>query len=239
MLDPAHVESLLKFIGVQQKHWKVAAERSVLASVRAFHFLHKVRFGGLSYATRSDLNSDNSDCERQHDSYDGAVAKRKSSGSRASLALGNTDSDLSADSEAEPRSTHRSPPKARRTLSTREADAWAGGDQSPSARTAPTGQSPCPDPHSSDPLPPKLEAAARNRTRWKRSYKRRSRAAHPTASAMHMAAQTPSTNTCSRASRKPLPKPKRWEHTNPLDSDQSPQGPQIPTSQLQCALCNR
>ena len=91
MLDPAHVESLLKFIGVQQKHWKVAAERSVLASVRAFHFLHKVRFGGLSYATRSDLNSDNSDCE-QDDSKDGEVAKRKSSESRASLTLGNTDS---------------------------------------------------------------------------------------------------------------------------------------------------
>jgi hypothetical protein len=70
MIDPAHVESLLKIIGVQQKHRKVAAERSALASVRAFHFLHKVRFGGLSYATRSDLNSDNSDCE-QDDNKDG------------------------------------------------------------------------------------------------------------------------------------------------------------------------
>jgi hypothetical protein len=76
----------------------VAAERSVLASVRAFHFLHKVRFGGLSYATRSDLNSDNSDCE-QDDSKDGEVAKRKSSESRVSLTLGNTDADSSADSE--------------------------------------------------------------------------------------------------------------------------------------------
>jgi hypothetical protein len=55
MLDPAHVESLLKFIGIQQKHWKVAAERSVLASVRSFHFLHKVRFGRLS--TQRDLIS--------------------------------------------------------------------------------------------------------------------------------------------------------------------------------------
>ena len=48
MINPAHVESLLKFIGIQQILWKVAVERSVLASVRAFHFLHKVRFGGLS-----------------------------------------------------------------------------------------------------------------------------------------------------------------------------------------------
>jgi hypothetical protein len=220
MLDPAHVESLLKFIGIQQKHWKVAAERSVLASVRAFHFLHKVRFGGLSYATRSDLNSDHSDCE-QDDSKDGEVAKRKSSESRVSLTLGNTDADSSADSDAEPRSTHRSPPKVRRTLPTREANAWAGGDQSPSAGAAPTGQSPCPAPNSSDPLPPK--AAARNRTRWKRPYKRHSRATRPTASVMHMTAQTPSTNTCSRASRKPFPKRKRWERTNTLDSDQSPQ----------------
>jgi hypothetical protein len=168
------------------------------------------------------------------------VAKRKSSGSRVSLALGNTDADSSADSEAEPRSTHRSPPKARRTLwslSTREANTWAGGRPNnfselvrPSAGTAPTGQPPCPDPNSSDTLPPK--AAARNRTRWKRPYKRGSRATRPTASAMHLTAQTPSTNTCSRASRKPLPKRKRWERTNTLDSDQSPQ---LPTSQLQFA----
>ncbi len=189
MIDPAHVESHLKFIGVQQKHWKVAAERSVLASVRAFHFLHKVRFGGLSNATRSDLNSYNSDCE-QDDSKDGAVAKRKFSGSRVSLAYGNTDSDSSADSQAEPRSTHRPPPKARRTLSTREANAWAVGDQSPSASTDPTGQPPCPGPTRRDPLPPKV--AARSRTGWKRPYKRRSRATRLTASAMHKAAQTSS-----------------------------------------------
>ncbi len=72
------------------------------------------------------------------------LAKRKSSGSRASLAHDNTDSDSSADSTAEPRSPHRTPPKARRTLSTREVNAWAVGDQSPSASTDPTvtGQTP-------------------------------------------------------------------------------------------------
>ncbi len=101
MLDPAHVESLLKSIGVQQKRWKVAAGRSALASVRAFHFLHSVRFGGLSCATRSDLDSDKSDCE-QDDSEDGEVAKRKSSESRVSPTLGNTDADSSADSDAQP-----------------------------------------------------------------------------------------------------------------------------------------
>ncbi len=46
---------LFKFIGVQQKHWKVAAERSVLTSVRAFHFLHKCASGGSP--TQRDLIS--------------------------------------------------------------------------------------------------------------------------------------------------------------------------------------
>jgi hypothetical protein len=40
VIDPAHVESLLKFFGLQRTHWKVVVERLLLASVRAFHFLH-------------------------------------------------------------------------------------------------------------------------------------------------------------------------------------------------------
>jgi hypothetical protein len=202
----------------------VAAGRSVLASVRAFHSLHKVRFGGLFNATRSDLNSDNSDCE-QDDSKDGAVAKRKSSGSRASLAHDNTDSDSSADSKAEPRSTQRSSPKACRTLSTREANAWAVGDHSPSASTDPTGQIPCPAVTRYHPK--QLQGAEQDEN----AHKRRNRATRPTASAMHQAAKTSSIITCSSASRK-LPKWKRWERNNTLDSDQSSQ---LPTNQLQCA----
>jgi hypothetical protein len=64
MIDPVHVESLLKFIGNQRKHWKVAVERSVLVSVRAFHYFHKVRFGGLSIAVGPDLDPGNSDSEQ-------------------------------------------------------------------------------------------------------------------------------------------------------------------------------
>jgi hypothetical protein len=41
MIDPLHVHSLLKFAEIQQKHWKTAVERTVLASVRAFHYLHR------------------------------------------------------------------------------------------------------------------------------------------------------------------------------------------------------
>ncbi len=44
MIDPSHVESLLKFLDIQRKHWRVAVERIALSSVRAFRFLQKVRF---------------------------------------------------------------------------------------------------------------------------------------------------------------------------------------------------
>ena len=46
MIDFSHVQSLLKFLDIQRKHWQIAIEQTALASVRAFHFLHKVRFGG-------------------------------------------------------------------------------------------------------------------------------------------------------------------------------------------------
>ena len=60
-IDPPLIESLLKFLGVQRKHWPVAVEKTVIASVWAFHFLHKVSFGGLSAKIRPDLDSENSD----------------------------------------------------------------------------------------------------------------------------------------------------------------------------------
>ena len=42
LIDLVHLESALKFLDVDRKSWKLAVERTVLASVRAFHFLHKV-----------------------------------------------------------------------------------------------------------------------------------------------------------------------------------------------------
>ncbi len=42
MIDSSHVDSLLQFLGIERKHWRVAAEQTALACVRAFHFLHKV-----------------------------------------------------------------------------------------------------------------------------------------------------------------------------------------------------
>ncbi len=55
MTDLFHVESLLKFQGIQRKLWHRAIELTVLASVQAFHFLHKARFGGLLEVGRPDL----------------------------------------------------------------------------------------------------------------------------------------------------------------------------------------
>ncbi len=46
MIDSSHVESLLKFLDIPRKHCHVAIKKIALASVQAFNFLHKVRFGG-------------------------------------------------------------------------------------------------------------------------------------------------------------------------------------------------
>ena len=77
MINPLHVHSLLKFAEIHHKHWKTAVERSVLASVRAFHFLHRVRFGGLPETVRSDLDPDCND-SRSDNEEEGARPKRLS-----------------------------------------------------------------------------------------------------------------------------------------------------------------
>ncbi len=61
MINPLHVHSLLKFAEIPHKHWKTAVERTVLASVRAFLFRHRVRFGGLPETVRSDIDPDYND----------------------------------------------------------------------------------------------------------------------------------------------------------------------------------
>ena len=47
LLHPSHICALLHFLEVPRKHWLPAVEGTVLASVNVFHFLHRVRFGGL------------------------------------------------------------------------------------------------------------------------------------------------------------------------------------------------
>ena len=48
MIDPSHVESLMKFLDIQRKHWRVAVERIALAFVRAFTFSTGCASGVLS-----------------------------------------------------------------------------------------------------------------------------------------------------------------------------------------------
>jgi hypothetical protein len=42
-----HIHALLKFLDAPRKYWSTTVESTVLASVKAFYFLHRVRFGGL------------------------------------------------------------------------------------------------------------------------------------------------------------------------------------------------
>ncbi len=54
----SRTKTLLKFLDIQRKHWQIVIEQSALASVRAFHFLHKVRFEGP--LDRVQLDTDHS-----------------------------------------------------------------------------------------------------------------------------------------------------------------------------------
>ena len=68
-LEP-HLCALHQFLEVPQKHWLPAVEGTVLASVDAFYFLHRVRFGGLPAGGllgtglgQADLGEDTSDSD--------------------------------------------------------------------------------------------------------------------------------------------------------------------------------
>jgi hypothetical protein len=42
-----HIPALLNFLDTPQKYWSATIASTVLASVKALYFLHRVRFGGL------------------------------------------------------------------------------------------------------------------------------------------------------------------------------------------------
>ena len=48
LLHPPHICATLQFLEVPPQHWPLAVESTVLASVNALYFLHRVRFGGPS-----------------------------------------------------------------------------------------------------------------------------------------------------------------------------------------------
>ena len=49
LIDPRHINALLEFLAIHKRHWQTAAEKTVLASVRALYFMHQVRFGGSQH----------------------------------------------------------------------------------------------------------------------------------------------------------------------------------------------
>jgi hypothetical protein len=215
MIDPVHVESLLKFLGIQRKHWRTAVERSVLASVRAFHFLHKVRFGGLSDARRADPDPDNSNSEKDEDEEE-AVTKRKSRGRDTNAAQVSADSDSSACSSVQPSPARQTTRRARRTLPTREVIVEADGGRPVSSphtsakvgrRTHRPGSKNC------GPVPTPGLGAARRSTGWQRPYKRHGTAARPTTDVMPVDVLNPRGVTRDMAKQQ-IPKRKRWECTN-------------------------
>ncbi len=62
LLHPPHICTALQFLEVPHQHWALAVESTVLASVNAFYFLHRVRFGGPS---EGGLCATGRDCAEQ------------------------------------------------------------------------------------------------------------------------------------------------------------------------------
>ncbi len=217
-IDPLHIESLLKFLGIHRRHWQVAVERTVLASVRAFHFLHKVRFGGLPEAGRPDLDPDHSD----NDS-DVEVGKRKSSRRKAGAAQDCTDSDSSARGNLleEP----RPPSRVRRTLTPRPATTTTAGGLSsaPNADTTATRRTPS--------LAPRASATTRGCVRVRISKQRAYQAGHTKAHIVTTAERDAVPTTCdehyNNVGRR-LPKRRRCGRastTSTFDTDDPDQRP--------------
>jgi len=61
MIDPVPIQALLEFLDVPRSQRQLAVDRTVLASVRALHFLHQVRFGGRPARAGGALNLDSND----------------------------------------------------------------------------------------------------------------------------------------------------------------------------------
>ena len=90
-----HICALLQFLEVPQNHWLPAMESTVLASVKAFYFLHRVRFGGLPEGGlletgigHTDLGEDASDSSDLDESI--PVRGRCKRGSSSSHVVGST-----------------------------------------------------------------------------------------------------------------------------------------------------
>ncbi len=133
MIDPSHVQSLLKFLEILNQHWQTAVELTVLASVRAFYFLHRVRFGGLPKleTVRPDLDPDHS-AEDSDDANGGQRIKRNPHQSLASAPPDCTDSD-SPDTDGLGEESRKLKKACRPSARQREDTLTAGAAASPSS----------------------------------------------------------------------------------------------------------
>jgi hypothetical protein len=203
MIDSAHVKSVLKFLGIQRKHWQLAIEQTALASVRAFHFLHKVRFGGPLDHVQPDTDHSSTEADNEGTT----VAKRKYQ--TASDHFGGDDSDSDSHEQVRLRKETRQLRKPRHAPF--PIQVLASADLESSAPELPTGQTSTPM-HDSDDSP--TRSLCRKRALHgliERRYTVKRKIQAP-ATAGQRALEVQSDPSKTRGSRRP--KRKRWNSTN-------------------------
>mgnify|MGYP003349919662 FL=1 len=62
-IDIGHIGALLDFLNIPKQQLRVAVERSVVASVKALHFMHCVRFGGGHRTRHVDMDQEQEECD--------------------------------------------------------------------------------------------------------------------------------------------------------------------------------
>jgi hypothetical protein len=139
MIDSSHMDSHLKFLGNERKHWQVAVERTALASVRVFHFLHKVPFGGPLERVQFDWDSSIISSASDEDATI-SVTKRYPESISDNPAL--VDSDLASPEPVRPLEEAQQPQRPRYTPSTSPVTAVA--EVETLAPDLPTGGTPNP-----------------------------------------------------------------------------------------------
>ena len=87
LLHPSHIRALLQFLEVLHKHWLSAVEGTVLATGNAFHFLHRVRFGGLPVGAPLGTGLDQADLGEDTSNLDASRMIRSCSKRRSSRGL--------------------------------------------------------------------------------------------------------------------------------------------------------
>ncbi len=211
LIDPSHVHALLKFLEIPTQHWQTAVERTVLASVRAFSFLHKVRFGGHPETVRPDPDPDHS-AEDSDDEDGGKQIKRNPHRSTADTPQDYTDSD-SLEDAAGLGERSRSLKKTCRPATSRGVDAsTASTPASPSAVNAVGRWTPSLQPRASSAVRPRHLGMARQSNFKKRAAQTRAAARAKPLAAPTRRAEPP------RPHERQRPKRKRWERCSAPDT---------------------